>query len=271
MSLSFFKTEGLGNDFVLLDRLDGGDDDFPELARILCERRHGVGADGLLVVCASGQADARMRIFNADGTEAQMCGNGIRCAGLYLNSIGYGDRLRIETLAGIKELTVNGNEVTVDMGAAIWSPERVPVVYPGDRMLEADVSIVCDMLKVSAVSMGNPHGVVFVDRLIRYPVRRYGRLLERHEMWPERANIEFVLVMDSHHLSMRAWERGVGETAACGTGACAAAAVAVATERAEFPIDVRLPGGVLRIDCDDAGHLMMTGPANICFTGNYIR
>lgn len=269
MNLPFIKMEGLGNDFVLLDCLKGNiPADAGALARRLCERRHGIGADGMLLVCPGKVCDARMRIFNADGSEAQMCGNGIRCVALFLHRAGYPDEMEIATMAGVKRVRVSGEMVTVDMGAPVWEAESVPVRCETPVMLEADVDSGYGVLKVSAVSMGNPHGVVFTDHLIRYPVKRCGRALERHEIWPERANIEFVTVIDRHNITMRAWERGVGETKACGTGACAAAAVSVATGRADFPVEVRLPGGVLTIDSDAEGHIMMTGPARVSFEGN---
>lgn len=272
MKVHFSKMHGLGNDFVVLDCLDGREYDFAALARRLCRRRTGVGADGLLAILPDQEADCRMRIFNADGTEAQMCGNGIRCVGKYVYDRGLCPTVlpTVNTRSGIKRLTVaRGADglaatVCVDMGAPELTAPLVPVRCPEDRMIDIPVSIPGAEVRVTAVSMGNPHGVVFVDDVYRYPVARHGRALEIHGMWPERANIEFVEAREESRLVQRTWERGVGETQACGTGACAAAVAAVVTGRASWPVTVDLLGGTLEIDFR-LGHVMMTGAATYLF------
>ena len=218
-----------------------------------------------------------MRIFNADGTEAQMCGNGIRCVAKYIydNGIVRKPSITVETLSGIRRIEVHvGTDgltetVTVDMGAPIMRPADIPVLFDGPQMLEQPVMVNGREVAVTAVSTGNPHGVVFVDTFDGDPVSTLGPALECHPVWPEKANIEFVRVDDAHNLSMRAWERGAGETMACGTGACAAAAAAVATGRAQWPVTVNLIGGNLFIDCDADGHMQMTGPAVTVYSGTY--
>ena len=276
--IKFVKMHGLGNDFVYVDCMERSLENLPELARQMSRRHVGVGADGIIAILPSSVADCRMRIFNADGSEAQMCGNGIRCVAKYIydNGIVRKTRLSVETLSGIKTVEVHAgidgltDTVTVDMGLPKTAPDEVPVRFGGERMVEEPVRLSGCEVKVTAVSMGNPHGVVFVDNFDNNIVESLGAELETHEIWPERANIEFVRVDAPDTLSMRAWERGAGETMACGTGACAAAAAAVSTGRAKWPLTVRLIGGNLSIDADkETGHILMTGPAVTVFSGTY--
>lgn len=276
--IKFVKMHGLGNDFVYVDCMERSLENLPELARQMSRRHVGVGADGIIAILPSSVADCRMRIFNADGSEAQMCGNGIRCVAKYIydNGIVRKTRLSVETLSGIKTVEVHAgidgltDTVTVDMGLPKTAPDDVPVRFSGERMVEEPVRLSGCEVKVTAVSMGNPHGVVFVDNFDNNIVESLGAELETHEIWPERANIEFVRVDAPDTLSMRAWERGAGETMACGTGACAAAAAAVSTGRAKWPLTVRLIGGNLSIDADkETGHILMTGPAVTVFSGTY--
>lgn len=266
----FAKMHGLGNNFVYVDCMERPVEGLAELAVEMSRRHTGVGTDGIIAVTGSDVADCRMRIFNADGSEAQMCGNGIRCVAKYIfdNGIVRNRRITVETLGGVRTVEVHAGidglteTVTVDMGAAVLRPGDVPVRCDGDSMIEREVCAGDAVVRVTAVSMGNPHGVVFVENFDDEIVTTLGPVLEKHEIWPEGANIEFVRVDDRHALSMRAWERGAGETMACGTGACAAAVAAVLTGRAEWPVTVRLIGGSLDIDLDAAsGHVMMTGPA----------
>lgn len=276
--IPFTKMHGLGNDFVYVDCLNRDIDRLPELAVEMSRRHTGVGSDGIIAILPSDRADCRMRIFNADGSEAQMCGNGIRCVAKYIydNGIVHKQHITVETLSGLKTVDIHPgidgltDTVTVDMGAPLTAPADVPVAFAGDRMFEQPVDVGGSVVNVTAVSMGNPHGVVFVDSFDGDIVSTLGPALEQHSIWPEKANIEFVRVDAPDTLSMRAWERGAGETMACGTGACAAAAAAVATGRARWPLTVRLIGGNLFIDCDPAtGHIMMTGPAVTVYTGTY--
>ncbi len=278
--ISFTKMHGLGNDFVLLDCREGEEYDFPTLAVRMCDRHRGVGADGLLIVLQSDKADARMRIFNSDGTEAQMCGNGIRCVGkhIYDTAASKPGHLTIETLAGLKELAISRNpsnaglQITVDMGPAVFTPQDIPARVDELEMVEYPIHLPQGDFKVIGVSMGNPHGVVFVENLAAISVGLLGPQLECHPLWPEKANIEFVEKMGEHKIRQFTWERGVGETEACGTGACAAAAAAVKTGRCTMPVTVLLKGGDLVIDTDsDTGNILMTGPAETVFHGNFIQ
>ncbi len=277
-NIPFVKMHGLGNDFVYVDCMHRDLENLPALALEMSRRHTGIGSDGIIAILPSDKADCRMRIFNADGSEAQMCGNGIRCVAKYIydNKIVAKTSLTIETLSGLKTVEIHAgidgltDTVTVDMGAPQMRPEAVPVSFNGDRMLEEPVATSQGEVRLTAVSMGNPHGVVFVDNFDGDIVASLGPELENHAMWPEKANIEFVRVDSPDSLSMRAWERGAGETMACGTGACAAAAAAVATGRASWPLTVRLIGGNLNIDIDKAtGHILMTGPAVTVYSGTY--
>ena len=276
--IPFVKMHGLGNDFVYVDCLKRDIEHLSELAIEMSRRPTGIGSDGIIAILPSRKADCRMRIFNADGSEAQMCGNGIRCVAKYIfdNKIVAKNRITVETLSGIKIVEIHAgidgltDTVTVDMGAPKFTPSEIPVDFDGEQMTEQPVQVGDTEVKVTAMSMGNPHGVVFVDNFDGDIVGTLGPQLETHAIWPEKANIEFVRVDAPDTLSMRAWERGAGETMACGTGACAAAAAAVATGRAQWPLTVRLIGGNLHIDCDSAtGHILMTGPAVTVYTGTY--
>lgn len=277
-SIPFTKMHGLGNDFVYVDCLEKPVGHLPELAVEMSRRHTGVGSDGIIAILPSKEADCRMRIFNADGSEAQMCGNGIRCVAKYLydNKIIHKERISVETLSGLKTVEIHAgidgltDTVTVDMGMPRTKPSDVPVLFDGESMTEQPLEVDGRIVSVTAVSMGNPHGVIFVDSFDGDIVSTLGPLLETHPVWPEKANIEFVRIDSPDTLSMRGWERGAGETMASGTGACAAAAAAVATGRAKWPLTVRLIGGNLQIDCDrTTGHIMMTGPAVTVYTGKY--
>jgi len=266
-TIKFIKMHGLGNDFIVLDCLNQSEIHDPaSLAIRFCDRHFGIGADGLLIILPSDTADIRMQIFNADGSEAQMCGNGIRCVAKYIydNNINRSLNPSVETMSGIKrlKLSIDKNStvkyVTVDMGKATLN-------YPDiESHLNTDIGPVA----IIPVSTGNPHGVMFVDKLDDIDVAIAGPILENHPIWPERANIEFVEVVTPHSLKQLTWERGAGETLACGTGACAAATAAVSTGRCKWPVDVRLAGGIIRVDYDkDSDNTLITGPAEIVFSG----
>ena len=232
--LNFWKMHGLGNDYIVIDNrgVELSEDELPDLAIKLCRRRVGVGADGLLLVCNSRVADAKMRIFNPDGTEAEMCGNGIRCFAKYCfeNGIAKKNLISVETLAGIKELRlkVEGGAVTsvrVNMGSPCFEAEKIPIIGNGtfiNKPLDVDGKI----LMATALSMGNPHCVIFVNNIDDYPVDAVGPKVEDHKLFPKRTNVEFVQVISRKRLKVRVWERGVGETLACGTGACASVVAA---------------------------------------------
>ena len=277
MKLRFTKMHGISNDYVYFSTFDQQIDDPGALSVRLSDRRTGVGGDGIILVCPSDVADAKMRIFNADGSEGKMCGNGIRCVGKFVYDKGLvppeKTTITIETLSGIKtlELTVKDGRVQsarVDMAAAILKPADIPVLYDGDTMINAPLEVNGKIWNVTAVSMGNPHCVTFVDDVDALDLRKIGPYFEKHKAFPEQVNTEFVRVIDDHTLQMRVWERGSGETWACGTGACATAVAACLNgycKKGE-DITVRLRGGELIIRYTDET-VIMTGPAATVFEG----
>ena len=263
--MHFTKMEGLGNDYVYLNCLDRTPRDLPGLARRISDRHFGVGSDGLICVCPSEQADFRMRMFNADGSEGEMCGNGIRCVGKFVYDQGLTAKttVSVETKAGVKvlELQLGGDgkvaTVTVDMGAPAVEKPR-------------DITVDGRSYTVTPVSMGNPHAVLYLEGIDGLDLPKIGPGFEHHPSFPNRTNTEFVEVTDRTHLRMRVWERGSGETLACGTGACAVLAATASAGRCERSAEVALLGGVLRIRWDEAdGHIYMTGPAVTVFEGDY--
>lgn len=275
--LRFTKMHGISNDYVYISTFDQEEEDWEALAIRLSDRRTGIGGDGIILVCPSNVADAKMRIFNADGSEGKMCGNGIRCVGKFVYDKGLvpaeKTTITIETLSGIKTLalTVKDGKVQsarVDMEAAILTPADIPVLYDGDRMIDAPLQVNGKTWNVTAVSMGNPHCVTFVDDVDSLDLEKIGPYFEKHPAFPERVNTEFVRVIDDHTLQMRVWERGSGETWACGTGACATAVAACLNgycQKGE-DITVRLRGGDLIIRYTDET-VIMTGPAATVFEG----
>ncbi|MDR2431312.1 MAG: diaminopimelate epimerase [Candidatus Margulisbacteria bacterium] len=274
--MNFVKLEGLGNDFILFDALkdDLSAVDLAKLAPKLCDRHFGIGADGLLIVKKSDKADFYMQVINADGSEPQMCGNGIRCFARYVYE-NYEKKsvISVETLAGIMlpVLDPQNNIIEVDMGEPVLEPAKIPVNFTGGRMLNNPVRVLDRTFEITAVSMGNPHGVIFVEDVSAVTVDLYGAELEKHALFPEKANIEFVQVLSKDKLRMRVWERGAGETLACGTGACASVAAGVLTGRAGREATVHLAGGDLTIDWDeDDNHISLAGPAFQVFKGEIL-
>lgn len=275
--IDFTKMEGLGNDYLYIYSPSGVPENISEMARVMSDRHFGAGSDGIILILPSVNADFEMRIYNADGSEAKMCGNGIRCVGKYVYDRGLTAKrnLNIDTLSGIKalELAIDNDgtvgSVTVDMGMAIVEPNRVPVVFDGDAMKDELVETSCGQVRITAVSMGNPHGVIFCDSIATKDISVIGPELESHRIWPDRANIEFAEVIDPKHIKMRVWERGSGETMACGTGACATAYAGYLTGRTERDVTISLLGGDLRIKIMDDGHIFMTGPAKTVYDGRY--
>jgi diaminopimelate epimerase len=279
--IHFTKMHGLGNDYIYINCMEHSIDN-PEALSIEMSPRHtAIGSDGIILILPSEIADFKMRIFNADGSEAKMCGNGSRCVGKYVYDHKLTDKtdITLETNSGVKRLILKVNhgsdtveQVTVDMGAPSLQCDEIPVSYAGQQMIEADVKTSMGILKMTAVSMGNPHGVIFVDDIDNLPLEKIGRELEIHPMWPDRANIEFVKKISDNEVAMRVWERGSGETMACGTGACAVAVASMTTNRTGNNVTVNLRGGALQIALDKStGHIMMTGPAEEVFTGVYKR
>ena len=277
MKLRFTKMHGISNDYVYISTFDQEIADPEKLAVRLSDRRTGIGGDGIILVCPADGADAKMRIFNADGSEGKMCGNGIRCVGKFVYDKGLVPPektvITIETLSGIKtlDLTVEDGKVQsarVDMGAAILKPSEIPVRYHGDKMVNAPLIVGRREWRVTAVSMGNPHCVTFTDDVDGLDLEKIGPSFEKHPAFPDRVNTEFVRVIDDHTLQMRVWERGSGETWACGTGACATAVAACENgfcKKGE-DITVKLRGGDLVINYTD-DTVVMTGPASTVFEG----
>lgn len=282
--LNFTKMQGAGNDYVYIDALgtptstDVSDLDLPDLARKISDRHFGVGSDGLIVIMPSDNADFRMRIFNADGSEAQMCGNGARCVACYLyeKKITNKTTVRLATKSGIKILHIREDgghvkDVTVDMGEVILLRGGIPVAgNPDTMMIDEELIAGEKAFNVTAIGMGNPHGVIFVDTLSDETVEKYGPVLECHPSFPEKANIEFVEFVSPKKLKMRVWERGSGETLACGTGTCASVVAAYMKGLTETEVDVDLLGGTLSITYDSTTrHVFMRGDAKIIADGIY--
>lgn len=276
--MRFTKMHGAGNDYVYIDcfqeKLAG---DVAELARKISDRHFGVGGDGMILIRPSEVADARMQMFNADGSEAEMCGNGVRCVAKYVydHGIARKEALQIETGAGVLQLQVEVendrvSQVRVDMGEPILVAERIPTTLPGSPVVEVPLEVAGRRFNVTCVSMGNPHCVTFVDELNDDWVLGIGPQVETHEHFPRRVNAEFVEIISPTEVKQRTWERGSGETLACGTGASAVCVAGVLSGRTERKILVHLLGGDLTLEWNEAdNHVYMTGPATEVFSGEW--
>jgi diaminopimelate epimerase len=273
--------QGLGNDYVYIDCINGKEPiDIKNLTNRLSNRHFGVGSDGLILLCKSKVADLKMRMFNSDGSEAQMCGNGIRCVAKLAYELGLicEKITTIETLSGIKTLKlniVNGKvkTVEVDMGAPILEATKIPVSSSAkieDKKVKAEVKVKNKKIELTCVSMGNPHAVTFVNNIKNFKVAEYGPILENADIFPEKANIEFVEVVDKNNIKMRVWERGSGETLACGTGACSSVVASRLNGYTDRKVNVQLLGGNLEIEWKPNNHVHMTGPAVTVFKGEWI-
>ncbi len=277
MKLNFTKMHGCGNDYIYVDCFKEKTDDFLAISVKLSHRRFGVGGDGVIYICPSDTADAKMRMFNADGSEGKMCGNGIRCVGKYLfdNNMVSGDSVTIETLSGIKTLKAYRNsegEVTslrVDMGKAEFLCKNIPVSIDSEEAIDAPLTVDGKEYRITCVSMGNPHCVVFENDIADLDLEKTGPLFEHNEIFPEGVNTEFVKINSPTDISMRVWERGSGETWACGTGACATVAAAVRNGYCKpgEDVTVHLTGGDLVINYSEE-RVLMTGPAVTVFRGS---
>ena len=273
--LQFTKMHGIGNDYVYIDVHRQRVDDPSALAVWLSDRHFGIGGDGLVLIRPSESADFMMDMYNSDGSQGKMCGNAIRCVAKYVFERGLSDKtsLAIETLSGIKTLQLQVESgivqsVTVNMGQPILEPARIPVRWLDAQMINEAVPVAGRLFKVTCLSMGNPHAVTFVSDVDEIDMLRIGPAFENHTMFPDRINTEFVQVIDRSTLRMRVWERGSGETLACGTGACAALVAGVLTGRCEREVIVQLNGGSLAIQwCEESGDVLMTGPAAFVFDG----
>ncbi|MEM2902473.1 MAG: diaminopimelate epimerase [Candidatus Bathyarchaeia archaeon] len=271
--INFWKMQALGNDYIVLKDWRQRLGDYSALSKVLCKRRVSVGADGMIVLCKPSkiQADVKMRIFNADGSEAEMCGNGIRCLAKYAyeNSIVNKRDIDVETLAGLRKVRLKVNRgfvesVSVDMGEPVFNRKAIPMEGEGE-FIGQTLTVNGKLIQASCLSIGNPHCVVFVEDVEKAPVEELGPAIETHPYFPKRVNVEFVKVMDRKALSVRVWERGCGETMACGTGACAAATVAHRLGKVEDEVVVRLRGGDLKVKLN--GRIRLEGPVVKVYEG----
>lgn len=273
--MEFTKMQGLGNDYVYVNCFKEKIENPSEMAVKVSDRHFGIGSDGLILIKPSEVADFEMEMYNADGSRGEMCGNGIRCVAKYVYDYGLTDKtsISVETLGGIKylDLTVEHGKVTlvkVDMGTPILKPELIPIVAKGETVIDEPIMVGGKEYHMTGVSMGNPHDVVFMDDIKNLEIEKIGSLFENHERFPNRINTEFVNVIDRHTAQMRVWERGSGETLACGTGACAVAVACILNGLTENTVTVKLLGGDLRIEWDrEKNTVYMTGPAEVSFDG----
>lgn len=274
--MKFTKMQGIGNDYVYVNCFEETVADPERVSEIISDRHFGIGADGLVLIMPSDKADFRMRMFNADGSEGNMCGNATRCIGkfVYDNHLTDKTSITLETRSGIKKLTLypeNGRvkTVLVDMGEAVLKPADIPMNVSGDTFINKPITVDGKEVFITAVSMGNPHAVTYVDDVDSLELEKIGPSFENHPLFPERVNTEFIKILDESTMQMRVWERGSGETWACGTGACAATAASVLN--GYFPHDkeitVKLRGGDLFITYKSDGTVLMRGPAETVFTG----
>lgn len=273
--MKFTKMQGIGNDYVYVNCFEEKVEDPAALAKFVSDRHFGIGSDGLILIKPSKNADFTMDMYNADGSQGEMCGNGIRCVAKYVYDKGLTDQqqISIETLAGIKylDLTVEDGKVVlvrVDMGEPELIAEKIPVIADSEKVIDAPIEIDGTTYHMTCVSMGNPHAVVYVDDVDNLSIEEIGPKFESHERFPRRVNTEFVKVLDRHTVQMRVWERGSAETLACGTGACAVAVSCILNGLTEDEVTVKLLGGDLEIQWDqEKNTVYMTGPATVVFDG----
>lgn len=275
--MKFTKMQGLGNDYVYVNCVEKKLENASQIAIAVSDRHYGIGSDGLILINSSEVADFEMEMYNADGSRGEMCGNGIRCVGKYVYDYGLTDKthVTIETLAGIKYLDLqveNGKvkQVRVNMGSPLLKPEEIPIALEGENVIDVPISINDTVYRMTGVGMGNPHTVVFLDDIDQMKIEEIGPKFENHSYFPNRVNTEFVKVIDRTHVKMRVWERGSGETLACGTGACAVAVACILNGLTEEDVTVSLLGGDLQIQWERKENIVyMTGPAEVVFEGEW--
>ena len=273
--IKFTKMHGLGNDYVYIDAINQKIENESSLAKFVSNRHFGIGSDGLILICKSEIADFKMRMFNSDGSEAEMCGNGIRCVGKFVYDKGLTNKttVKIETLAGIKTLILNTKDgkvetARVDMGEPILEAEKIPVISTEKPVKNLELEAENKKFKFTCVSMGNPHAITIVENTKEFDVEKYGKVLEIDKAFPKKANIEFAQIIDRQNINMRVWERGAGETLACGTGACATAVACNLNGLTARKVNIELLGGTLNIEWNETdNHVYMTGPAVTVFDG----
>lgn len=277
--IKFTKMHGLGNDYVYIDAIHQEIENESTLAKFVSNRNFGIGSDGLILICKSNIADFKMRMFNSDGSEAEMCGNGIRCVGKFVYDKGLTDKteVTIETLAGIKTLKLNVKDkkvvtVKVDMGEPILEPSKIPVISNEKPVKNLKIKILDKEFIFTCVSMGNPHAITVVKEVNKFEVEKYGKVLEVDKAFPNKTNVEFIEIINNKNIKMRVWERGAGETLACGTGACATAVACNLNELVSRNVNVELLGGKLEIEWNkNDNHVYMTGPAVTVFEGELVE
>lgn len=276
--IKFTKMQGLGNDYVYMDAIHQNIEEESSLAQFVSNRNFGIGSDGLILICQSDVADFKMRMFNSDGSEAEMCGNGIRCVGKFVYDKGLTKKteVTIETLAGIKTLKLNVKEgkvetVKVDMGEPILEPKEIPVIANEKPVKNLKLKAEDKNFNFTCVSMGNPHAITIVENVKDFDVEKYGKVLEVDKVFPNKTNVEFIEIIDKNNIKMRVWERGAGETLACGTGACASVVACALNELTDHKVNVELLGGILEIEWSkEENHVYMTGPAVTVFEGELL-
>ena len=274
--MKFVKMQATGNDFIVIDAR-GLERDWPELAKAMCQCRFGVGADGLILLLSSQVADLRMRMFNPDGSEAEACGNGLRCLARYAVESGLApaQELKVETMAGIRAVSPKVEEgvvssVRVAMGRPEFAPAAIPAKLDIMPIIDYAITVGGKKLKVNILSMGNPHAVLFMKKPVaHFPLAKIGPEVENHPIFPHRTNFEVANVVDRGQIRARVWERGAGETLSCGTGACAIAVAARLHGYVDDKVDIILPGGTLTVDWDGAGEVHLSGPAELVFEGEW--
>lgn len=273
--MKFTKMHGIGNDYVYVNCFEESVKNPAEVSKFVSDRHFGIGSDGLILISPSAIADFRMNIYNADGSQAEMCGNGIRCVAKYVYDYGLTDKteISVETLAGIKYLRLqveNGKvaSVEVNMGAPILEPKEIPVAVEESPVVNVPVEVKGKIYHMTCVSMGNPHAIIFMNNVKDLDIAAIGPYFENHTVFPKRTNTEFVEVLDRNTVNMRVWERGSDETLACGTGACATTVACILNDKTENEVTVHLLGGNLKIRWDrEANQVYMTGPATVVFDG----
>lgn len=273
--MKFTKMHGIGNDYVYVNCFEESVKNPAEVSKFVSDRHFGIGSDGLILISPSAIADFRINIYNADGSQAEMCGNGIRCVAKYVYDYGLTDKteISVETLAGIKYLRLqveNGKvaSVEVNMGAPILEPKEIPVAVEESPVVNVPVEVKGKIYHMTCVSMGNPHAIIFMNNVKDLDIAAIGPYFENHTVFPKRTNTEFVEVLDRNTVNMRVWERGSDETLACGTGACATTVACILNDKTENEVTVHLLGGDLKIRWDrEANQVYMTGPATVVFDG----
>lgn len=276
MKIKFTKMQAYGNDYVYIDAINQKLPELKKLAIAVSNRHFGIGSDGMVLICPSDKADFRMRIFDPDGTEAEMCGNAIRSTAMFVYYHKLTDKttLKIETLGGIKtlDLTVKDGKVInihAMIGKAEFGADKVPVITDGETFIDQELEVAGKIYRASSISLGNPHTALFEEDLDNLDIEKYGPAAENHPVFPKRTNVTFAKLVDRTHIMIREWERGCGETIGCGTGCCTAVVVMNRLGLCDRRVEVQQIGGVLLVELDNDGNIHMTGPSNVVFEGEY--